>query len=172
MTDPLEQDTKDDQSNNLSRVSSTPASVKWGSCTEEQDQTASNLSGTTSRKRHHRHKKSSSSVSNGDRIKSKRTVGDYNLTTTLGSGGMGKVKLGIHQQHPQKKVTKGCLYLIFVLPWFHAISWLSKSFKGNMTTNIGKNVHYVKPTFYIYCIIHTLSISKHPSLLTPIIIIS
>ena len=107
MTHPLEQEAKDDPSINLSKVSSTSSSVKWASSTltGEQEISTSTMSGT-SRKRHHRHKKSSSSVSNGDRMKSKRTVGDYNLTTTLGSGGMGKVKLGIHQQNPQKKVTR------------------------------------------------------------------
>ncbi|KAI9497229.1 kinase-like domain-containing protein [Zychaea mexicana] len=40
----------------------------------------------------------------GDRVKSKRAIGDYNLTLTLGSGGMGKVKLAVHQNDSHKKL--------------------------------------------------------------------
>ena len=41
---------------------------------------------------------------NGDRIKAKRVIGEYKLHKTLGSGGMGKVKLAVHQNDSCNKV--------------------------------------------------------------------
>ena len=52
-----------------------------------------------------------SSKHNGDRVKSKRGIGEYNFTSTLGSGGMGKVKLAVHQNDSHKKVIIHLLFL-------------------------------------------------------------
>ncbi|KAI7853292.1 kinase-like domain-containing protein [Circinella umbellata] len=41
---------------------------------------------------------------NGNRVKSKRCIGEYSFTSTLGSGGMGKVKLAVHQNDSHKKL--------------------------------------------------------------------
>lgn len=40
-----------------------------------------------------------------DRYETKRAVGEYRLTQTLGSGATGKVKLAVHKADPHKKVT-------------------------------------------------------------------